>query len=141
MTKTSILLFYFRLFGTPGTRPGFRKVLYTTQALVVVWLVASLIPGTFRCHPIRAMWSPLVVDAPNVRVYCINDTDYYIASSAFNVALDLWILVLPLPIVWKLQLSARRKVGLTGIFLLGGLCVSCALLIAAGCVCSHLSLM
>lgn len=126
MTKTSILLFYLRLFGTPGTRPGFRKLLYVTQALVVIWFIGSLIPGIFRCHPVADFWDPLVVGAPDVRHYCTNTNTYYLASSAFNVALDFWILVLPLSIVWTLQLRGRRKLGLSAIFLLGGLYVPCA---------------
>ena len=130
MTKTSILLFYLRLFGTPGTYKGYRKLIYVTQALVVAWLVGSLIPGILRCHPIADTWHPLVVEDPGVRAYCINDGAYYVASSAFNVALDFWILALPLPIVWKLQLSKFRKVSLIAIFLLGGLYGSCPTLAA-----------
>ena len=126
MTKTSVLLFYLRLFGTPGTRPGFRRLLYITQALVVLWLIGSLIPGVFRCNPIDDFWNPLVVGAPDVRRYCTNSNTYYLASSAFNVVLDFWILILPLSIVWTLQLSGRRKVGLSAVFLLGGLYVPCA---------------
>lgn len=123
MTKTSILLYYLRLFGTPGIRPGFRKLIYATQAIVVIWFIGSLIPGTFRCHPIDDFWDPLVVGGPNVHRYCTNNNTYYLASSSFNVALDFWILVLPLSIVWTLQLSPKRKVGLSAIFLLGGLYV------------------
>ncbi|CAF9916856.1 MAG: hypothetical protein ALECFALPRED_010886 [Alectoria fallacina] len=120
MTKTSVLLFYLRLFGSPGTRQGFRKLLHTSQALVVVWLIASIIPGIFRCHPINDSWNPLVVGAHDVRHYCNDSNTYYVSTSAFNVALDFWILVLPLSIVWTLQLSGSRKVGLSAIFLLGG---------------------
>ncbi|KAL9126839.1 MAG: hypothetical protein Q9175_007847 [Cornicularia normoerica] len=121
ITKTSILLFYLRLFGTPGTHQVFRKLLYITQALVVIWFIASVVPGIVRCHPIKDMWNPLVVGSPDVRHYCINTNAYYVSTSAFNVALDFWILVLPISIVWTLQLSGRRKVGLSAIFLLGGL--------------------
>ena len=137
MTKTSILLFYSRLFATPGTRQGFKKLLYTTQALVVMWFIASFIPGILRCDPIDDMWNPLIVGTPLVRDYCINDNTYYISSSAINVALDFWILILPLSIVWTLQLSRKRKVGLTAIFLLGGLYVFCRLFDVAVCKCSY----
>ena len=137
ITKTSILLFYFRLFGTPGTHLVFRKLLHITQALVVLWFVASVIPGTFRCHQIDDMWNPIIVSSPDERHYCISNSAYYISTSAFNVALDIWILVLPLSIVWILQLSGRRKVGLSAIFLLGSLYVSHALLTAAVRICSH----
>lgn len=137
MTKTSILLFYLRLFGAPGTNQGFRKLLHATQVIVVMWFIASLIPGIFRCHPIAVTWNPLVVGGPDVRHYCIDNNTYYVSSSAVNVAIDFWILVLPLSIVWTLQLSGRRKAGLTVIFLLGGLYVKCASIIGAVYICSH----
>ena len=95
-----------------------------------MWFIASLIPGILRCHPIDDTWNPVVVEAPDVRDHCINDAAYYTWSSAFNVALDFWILLLPVSIIWTLRLSGRRKVGLTAIFLLGGLYVSCEPLIA-----------
>lgn len=138
ITKMSILLFYFRLFGTPGTHKVFKKLLQITQALVVLWFVASIIPGTFRCHQIDDVWNPIVVSSPDERRYCISNSAYYISTSVFNVALDIWILVLPLSIVWTLQLSGRRKVGLSAIFLLGSLYVFRALLTAAVHVRSHL---
>ena len=138
ITKMSILLFYFRLFGTPGTHQLFRRLLQITQALVVSWFVASVIPGTFRCHRIDDMWNPVIVSSPDERHYCINNGAYYILTSAFNVALDIWILMLPVSIVWTLQLSGRRKVGLSAIFLLGGLYVSRTTLAAVVHLCSYL---
>ena len=140
MTKTSILLFYLRLFGAPGTHQSFKKVLHATQVIVVMWFIASVILGIFRCHPIAVTWNPLVAGGPNVRHYCIDNNTYYVSSSAVNVAIDFWILVLPLSIVWTLQLSRRRKVGLTTIFLLGSLYVLCAPIIGAVYICSYSSL-
>ena len=134
----SILLFYFRLFGTPGTHRVFRKLLQITQALVVLWFVASVIPGIFRCHQIDEGWNPILVSSPDERQYCISNSAYYISTSAFNVALDIWILVLPLSIVWTLQLSGRRKVGLSAIFLLESLYELRATLTAMVHLCSHL---
>ena len=137
LTKASILLFYLRLFGTPGTRPVLRKLLYTTQVLVVVWLIASIIPGIFRCHPIDDMWNPLIFSGPDVRDHCIDENAYYVSTSVFNVALDFWILVLPLSIVWRLQLSRGRKAGLIAIFLLGVLYVIWRHLVFAMPVCTY----
>lgn len=65
-----------------------------------------------------------MVGASDFRDYCIDSNAYYVSISALNVALDFWILVLPLPMVWSLQLSGTRKVGLNVIFLIGGLYVS-----------------
>lgn len=107
ITKISVLFFYLRLFGTPGTHQGFQKLLYTTQALVVAWLIASALPAIFRCRPIDDTWNPLVVGAPDVGRYCDNDNTYYVSTSAFNVALDFWIVVLPLSIICSSRQGAR----------------------------------
>ena len=65
-----------------------------------------------------------MIGTPDIGNYCIDPNAYYVSTSVFNVALDFWILVLPFHIVWSLRLSNRRKVGVTVIFLLGGLYVS-----------------
>ena len=38
-----------------------------------------------------------------------------------NLFLDIVILCIPMPIVWNLNLQMSKKLGLTGIFFLGGL--------------------
>ena len=45
----------------------------------------------------------------------------YIIFAIFNVITDIVILILPLPILWRLQLSQGRKFQLMGIFLTGSL--------------------
>ena len=136
-TKASVLLFYLRLFGTPGTRPVFRRLLYATQVLVILWLVASIIPGIYRCHSIGDMWNPLIFSGRDVQSHCIDENAYYVSTSGLNVALDFWILVLPLSVVWTLQLSRSRKAGLIAIFLLGILYVSWTTAVVAKPVCIY----
>lgn len=41
----------------------------------------------------------------------------------FNIVSDLYVLVLPLPVVWKLQLPLREKVGVSAVFMTGFLSV------------------
>lgn len=43
------------------------------------------------------------------------------AVSALNFASDLYILSLPLPVIWKLHLPTKRRVGLVAIFGTGSL--------------------
>lgn len=42
-------------------------------------------------------------------------------SSVPHMISDVAILVLPLPLIWRLHTTLEQKVGLTAIFLLGGL--------------------
>lgn len=113
--KLAVLLFYLRLFGS---RKGFKKILYATGALVVSWCIGLTFPAIFRCNPISAAF---ILDTLYQEQHCIGANAYLISTSVFNVLLNLWILGLPLFIIWTLQLSQRRKYGLSGIFLLGAL--------------------
>lgn len=42
----------------------------------------------------------------------------------FNVASDLYLLLLPLPVVWQLRLPLRKRLGVAGIFMTGSLWVT-----------------
>lgn len=113
--KLAILLFYLRLFGS---RQGFRKILYATGALTISCCIGLTFPAIFRCTPVSAAFS---LDALYQDHHCINANAYLISTSVVNVLLDVWILVLPLFIIWTLQLSPRQKYELSGVFLLGAL--------------------
>ena len=56
-----------------------------------------------------------------VKGECINDYAQDIATGAFNIFSDLVILVLPLPLIWRLQLDISHRISLLAIFLLGSL--------------------
>ncbi|KAI9881938.1 MAG: hypothetical protein M1823_006350, partial [Watsoniomyces obsoletus] len=49
----------------------------------------------------------------------INPCRLRVANSASNLLSDIKILVLPIPILWRLQLETKKAVGLTFIFVLG----------------------
>lgn len=111
--KTSIILFYLRLFGS---RKRFRNVLYVTQALVTAWCTITVFLAIFHCVPIYYNWN---LDLDQMESHCDNINAYLIGTSVVNVFFDFWILILPLFVVWALQLSKRRKMGLSVIFMLG----------------------
>lgn len=108
--KTSICLLYLRIFGT---RTGFRKVLFTSEALIVAWCIDSVTAVIFQC---RYGEVHLGLDIHN---RCTNINAYLIGTSVINVILDFWVLVVPLPVVWTLHLSNERKIALSGILLVG----------------------
>ena len=45
----------------------------------------------------------------------------YQLGAAYNVATDLAILILPMPLVWNLQMRTPKKVAVTYVFLCVGL--------------------
>lgn len=54
---------------------------------------------------------------------CKNQVISGTANAALSFVGDIAILILPLPMIWTLQMNIRRKLAVTGIFLLGSLYV------------------
>jgi hypothetical protein len=52
---------------------------------------------------------------------CINGPSMYFSEAMLNLLSDVILLVLPFPMVVKLKMGRAQKVGLCGIFMLGGM--------------------
>lgn len=85
-------------------------------AIVVAWWVSCFIPTLLTCIPIEAFWFP---ETPGKR--CINLRACGIANGVFNMMTDIMVLGLSIPMVWQLQLGLKKKMLITGAFLVGAL--------------------
>ncbi|KAI9833956.1 MAG: hypothetical protein M1826_005861 [Phylliscum demangeonii] len=120
LVKISILLLYRTLFATPG----FRTAALAAGGYVTALGSASTLVSLFKCRsPIRDGWQPI----PSPSAACIDDLAFFLATGALNLLADLAILLLPLPVIWRLRLRRQQKLALSAIFTLGG----CACLAAA----------
>ena len=115
LTRASILLLYRRLFITNR----FRLIVNITLAFVVAQCIAFNFAYSFRCTPARYAWDHSVKGGG----HCVSFPLLFRVPSAINIVTDLFILALPIPMVWSLQVAPRRKIALTAIFVVGGLCV------------------
>ena len=73
----------------------------------------------FQCNPIYGFWAAQLRDPD-----CTAANSILVGTAAPNTAIDFVILFLPFPVVWKMQLSTRRKLYLSAIFLIGALYVA-----------------
>jgi hypothetical protein len=85
------------------------------MGLVAGLCVSIMFTAIFQCSPIAYAW-----DKSIKRGTCINELNYFRWISLPNVITDLAMLILPLPLVWKLHTSSGQKVGLTVIFITDG---------------------
>ena len=69
----------------------------------------------FACNPIRGFYDL------SVQARCIDSVSFYWANASLNVITDAIILVLPMPVVWRLHMPVRRKIGVSLLFVAGGL--------------------
>lgn len=76
--------------------------------------IAVFVSVCCYCTPIAHFWDPLGVPG-----HCINEV---VATTMFSLTLlitDLIIYVMPMPIIWKLKMTTRRKVETTLVFIIG----------------------
>ena len=111
IVKISILLLYRSVF--PG--PRFNIVTYILGAIVLGWGIALTLVEIFLCVPVQAYWNTKIPAA------CLNVKNVSLGITIINLFTDIAVLCLPIPNVWRLQLSLRTKLGILTIFLLGSL--------------------
>lgn len=54
---------------------------------------------------------------------CIDIISFFVGISAINVCINFAILILPLPMIWTLDIERHHKLALSAVFMLGGLVV------------------
>lgn len=116
-TKTCALLFFSRVFPAHANSKWFNWAIRITHGLNICWLIGIVVASFFLCIPVEASWDP------NVQGDCSNQVPVYIGSAISSVVIDFIILLMPLPKIWRLQMSAVKKGGLMLVFLLGYLYV------------------
>lgn len=109
-TKTSILIFYVHI---SKNKKYFRLAAYITIVVVNIAGGVLTLVSIFVCNPISKTFS----DKSNQK--CIRLVTLYFAAAPTNVATDIVILILPIPILTKMHLPLKQKVILLFTFALG----------------------
>lgn len=112
--KTSALSLYLRL--TPSRT--FRRITLVLLAVVTSQATANICACIFQCSPIKFLWDQSIPGGK-----CININAFYLANAALNIFTDFLTYTLPMPMLWRLQLPKRQRIGLIIILGLGGLWV------------------
>ncbi|KAL1960605.1 hypothetical protein VTO42DRAFT_7184 [Malbranchea cinnamomea] len=118
--KFSLLVFFRRLvIGLPR----YMRAFWVVFALVLLTYLGCMISNFLTCKPLSKYWSETGCSDPeNVRRA---DESIKFATGA-DVAADFLIMILPLRLLWNLQISRRQKVALACLFCLGLIVVAVA---------------
>ncbi|KAJ5967749.1 hypothetical protein N7501_003997 [Penicillium viridicatum] len=112
LAKFSALTLYTRLF-----RPHpFLLATYIVMGCLVIIGLWTTLSGFFFCTPVHAFWS---TSAEVRKTKCLPTTPVWFTNAALQTVTDLVILILPMPLLWKLQLPKRQKCGIIVVFGLG----------------------
>jgi hypothetical protein len=103
---------YLRIFS-PSRRA--RHLILFGITLITLFYMACLLTETISCTPrLGETW----MEAASSK-RCGNDITLGYVMAAFNVLSDFYLLAIPIPVVWKLQLPLRQKVGVSAVFMTG----------------------
>ncbi|RYP16733.1 hypothetical protein DL765_004969 [Monosporascus sp. GIB2] len=112
LTKVSILLFYLTVFP----KRSFRLWAHALIVANVMYAVVFSCLLAFQCRPIAGAW--LAWDR-EFEAECISLNVIGWSGAAANIALDVATLALPMPQLFALSMSRRKKVQIIGMFALG----------------------
>lgn len=108
-TKFSILFQYIRIFPARS----FRLACYVVMAIVATYSSWAIISGYVNCVPVAKFWNH---DLPG---HCLSFEAVWFFNASMNIATDVTLLVLPMPLLFKLQLPRMQKIALIGVFAIG----------------------
>lgn len=107
--KLSILILYVHTFPL-------RKFLvfaYPVMGLVVALFVATVLVTFLNCRPFAKSWMPMIPGE------CGDIAKENLAVVSANMALDIVVVCLPVPVVWGLQMKRGKRLAIIGIFSAG----------------------
>lgn len=112
LSKCAILLLYIRVFTT-------RNRAFTVGAYLVGFVVvATGIVNTFvtilQCSPVAYEWNKSIHGGQ-----CIDEAAFARSMAIPNVITGAIMLVMPIPLVWRLNLNVSARIALTATFLHG----------------------
>lgn len=114
-TKLCFLFFFLRIFPVRRVERMIHVLIGCTAIYIVVFMTTMI----FACKPISAMWTAWTKES--TPSYCIDQKAFIYAGAGINIALDLAVCIIPIPELWKLNLTTRKKAFLVAIFSVGGM--------------------
>ncbi|KAI4266450.1 MAG: hypothetical protein L6R38_008734, partial [Xanthoria sp. 2 TBL-2021] len=115
LNKISLLCFYKRLAAGGIYQSWYKYCILGGIVFQVLMLIAYFISAINACQPLRAFWTPLAT-FPH---HCIDEGNYMLSFGILTVVLDFAILLLPVPLVMSLQLSAKQRIAVCTLFGMG----------------------
>lgn len=108
--RASVLALYIRIFRTRS----FRMTCYVVHGINAAFGAATVLSACLICQPLSFQWNPSIPGG-----YCGNQKSLDLFIGVFNLLTDVTVVVLPMPVLWGLQMAVRKKLVLSSMFGLG----------------------
>ncbi|KAF7952622.1 uncharacterized protein EAE97_002119 [Botrytis byssoidea] len=110
LIKCSITIMLIRIFAVPK----FRLAGYFVLAMCVSWTVMTILIAFLICRPLGYNWN-----LQPTAGHCGNTISAYTAVGIVDIITDMMILLLPQPIIWRLQMPTANKIALAALMCFG----------------------
>lgn len=114
LVKLSIITFYLRIFPAKEVQ----RLLWGTFIFTSLWGFSFVITAIFQCWPVHYFWTKW--DGMH-EGSCASANSISWSNASMNIALDLWILAIPLWQLKSLHLHWKKKIGVAVMFCVGTL--------------------
>lgn len=111
-SKCAILLLYVRVFTT--SNKTFIASVYLVGFVVIATGVANTFVAIFQCSPVAYEWNKSIEGGQ-----CIDQIAFARYMAIPNVVTGAFMLVMPLPLAWRLNLTVSARLALTATLLHG----------------------
>ena len=109
--KHALLLFYSEI-----TREKNHQIsIYIMHSVAFGFGLSSILVNIFQCRPFHKAWDQ---DVPG---FCVNLNIFFYFNANIMLATDLVLYIMPVIFTRNLQLRRPQRIGLNGLFALGGL--------------------
>ena len=113
LIKLAILVQYLRIFVAMKKRNWMYWTCHTLIWLSMACYGLLFLFRLFTCTPVKKFWRPWISGN------CFDEIALNFVAITINTVSDVIVVVVPQPIIWNLQISTKRKVGLSAIILVG----------------------
>ncbi|KAI1275617.1 plasma membrane protein Pth11-like protein [Xylaria sp. FL0933] len=123
LIKASFLAFYMRIFSV-DKRGWIHKLLLGMLCFVSLWTTAFFFAQLFGCRlDFYAYWR----STHDLLTKCVQTKQLFLALSITDFITDVVLLLIPVPLIWQLNWSRRKKLAVLLIFSLGAVSVAASL--------------
>ncbi|PHH50510.1 hypothetical protein CFIMG_005955RAa [Ceratocystis fimbriata CBS 114723] len=113
--KVALQMFYLQL-GNMSLR--YKAAIFMLIFATVGSGIGILFSSIFICSPVRKGWDFRITSGS-----CIDRPAMYQATAGIGMATDVLIFAIPIPMVMRLQMSRRHRIGLVFLFFVGSITV------------------
>ncbi|CAF9903843.1 MAG: hypothetical protein ALECFALPRED_003006 [Alectoria fallacina] len=108
--RASVLALYIRIFRTKS----FRMTCYVVHGINAAFGATTILGACLICQPVSFNWERSIPGG-----YCGDQKSLDLFIGIFNLLMDVAVVMLPMPVLWGLQMAVGKKITLSSMFGLG----------------------